>query len=198
MPAKPATQVVIVGGGPVGLGLAIELGQRGVRCHRRRALRAAAADPEGSEPDPAHHGAFPFLGRGTRAARGAHDPEGLWHRRHDRLRHAARAATRTTGCSASWCAPTTSPTMSGCRNTRPKQVLRASRQPAAGARADVRLERRSARAGRRRRDGRRSPNATANGRMTLRGDYARRLRRQPLARARARPASRKPCRTTTG
>ena len=30
-PDSPA-QVVIVGGGPVGLGLAIELGQRGVRC----------------------------------------------------------------------------------------------------------------------------------------------------------------------
>ena len=26
------TQVAIVGGGPVGLGLAIELGQRGIRC----------------------------------------------------------------------------------------------------------------------------------------------------------------------
>jgi len=32
MPAETATQVVIVGGGPVGLGLAIDLGQRGVSC----------------------------------------------------------------------------------------------------------------------------------------------------------------------
>ena len=31
-PATSATQVVIVGGGPVGLGLAIDLGQRGVSC----------------------------------------------------------------------------------------------------------------------------------------------------------------------
>jgi 4-hydroxyisophthalate hydroxylase len=31
-PAGSATQVIIVGGGPVGLGLAIDLGQRGVRC----------------------------------------------------------------------------------------------------------------------------------------------------------------------
>src|SRR3984893_11097378 len=29
---KPDTQVLIVGGGPVGLGLAIELGQRGIHC----------------------------------------------------------------------------------------------------------------------------------------------------------------------
>jgi 2-polyprenyl-6-methoxyphenol hydroxylase-like FAD-dependent oxidoreductase len=26
------TQVIIVGGGPVGLGLAVEVGQRGIRC----------------------------------------------------------------------------------------------------------------------------------------------------------------------
>src|SRR5436189_82910 len=32
MPVETATQVVIVGGGPVGLGLAIDLGQRGVSC----------------------------------------------------------------------------------------------------------------------------------------------------------------------
>jgi len=32
MPAETTTQVVIVGGGPVGLGLAIDLGQRGVDC----------------------------------------------------------------------------------------------------------------------------------------------------------------------
>src|SRR3954463_4910183 len=32
MPAETTTQVVIVGGGPVGLGLAIELGQRAIRC----------------------------------------------------------------------------------------------------------------------------------------------------------------------
>ena len=55
--------VVIVGGGPVGMGLAIELGQRGIRLHRGRALQRAAADPEGTEPHPAHDGAFPFLGR---------------------------------------------------------------------------------------------------------------------------------------
>src|SRR3954463_14196234 len=32
MPAETTTQVVIVGGGPVGLGLAIDLGQRGANC----------------------------------------------------------------------------------------------------------------------------------------------------------------------
>jgi 2-polyprenyl-6-methoxyphenol hydroxylase-like FAD-dependent oxidoreductase len=31
-PSQPGTQVLIVGGGPVGLGLAVELGQRGIRC----------------------------------------------------------------------------------------------------------------------------------------------------------------------
>src|SRR4051812_47529325 len=31
-PTESRTQVVIVGGGPVGLGLAIELGQRAIRC----------------------------------------------------------------------------------------------------------------------------------------------------------------------
>ena len=118
-PAASATQVIIVGGGPVGMGLAIELGQRGIRTFWSSATQTAA-DPQGPEPDPADHGAFPFLGRGKRAARGTDDPEGLRHRRHDRLRHPAQRP-RTTGCSASWFAPITSRTTSGCRNTRPKR-----------------------------------------------------------------------------
>ena len=39
--------VIIIGGGPVGMGLAIELGQRGIRV---------------AEPDPADNGTLPFLG----------------------------------------------------------------------------------------------------------------------------------------
>ncbi len=53
--------VVINGGGPVGLGLAIELGQRGVRvCVVERSR--TAAHPQGTEPDAAHLRAFPGLG----------------------------------------------------------------------------------------------------------------------------------------
>ena len=57
---------------------------------RDRALRRAAADPEGPEPHPADDGALPFLGRGEGRARGAHDPARVRHRRADGLRHAAR------------------------------------------------------------------------------------------------------------
>ena len=55
--------VVIVGGGPVGLGLAVDLAQRGVRAILVERYDEPAADPQGSEPDPAHDGAFLFLGR---------------------------------------------------------------------------------------------------------------------------------------
>src|SRR3954454_23555927 len=47
MSAETTTQIVIVGGGPVGLGLAIELGQRGVRCILVERLASPQPIPKG-------------------------------------------------------------------------------------------------------------------------------------------------------
>ena len=64
------TQVVIVGAGPVGLTLAVELGRRGVRCTLiERKERAAAPSQDGALQRP-HHGNFPPHGAG-RAVRAA-------------------------------------------------------------------------------------------------------------------------------
>lgn len=54
-----------------------------------RAAHRAPAHSQGSEPDPTHHGAFPFLGCGAGFACGAHHPARIWHRRFDCLWHVA-------------------------------------------------------------------------------------------------------------
>src|SRR5437870_11986371 len=79
-------QVAIVGGGPVGVALAIDLGLRGILLHPDRAPYRAAADPQGAEPHPALGRALLFLGHRQRAARRAHVAARLPDERHHRLR----------------------------------------------------------------------------------------------------------------
>ena len=43
-------QVIIVGGGPVGVALAVDLGQRGISCALVERHLTPAAHPEGAEP----------------------------------------------------------------------------------------------------------------------------------------------------
>ena len=89
MPAESATQVVIVGGGPVGLGLAIELGQRGVSCVLVERYVSPQPIPKGQNLTQRTLEHFYFWGAERGASSGADDPARLRHRRHDGLRHAA-------------------------------------------------------------------------------------------------------------
>ena len=91
----------------------------------------ALADPARPEPHPAHHGALPFLGGGEgRCARRA-PFRASTASAGSRPMARCSAPTATTGCSGSWCAPSISPTTSGCRSTRRKP-------PCAGASASWR------------------------------------------------------------
>ncbi len=47
-------QVVIVGGGPVGVALAVQLGMRGITCGLVETRTGLGAHPQGPEPDPPH------------------------------------------------------------------------------------------------------------------------------------------------
>ena len=167
------------------------------RLRSGRALHQSAADPEGSEPDPAHAGALPLLGRRGGASRGADDPARLRHRRHDGLRHAAerlpvRLAAARAGAALLLHRQRTAAAIrhrSGAAASR-----RASLQSVETA---LRLERRRHRAGRRRRAGRRLPSATA----IAAARCGRTMWSAATAAARwcaTPPASRRPCPTTTG
>ena len=65
-------EVVIVGGGPVGMGLAIELGQRGVRCIVVERYPQPQPIPKGQNLTQRTMEHFHFWGAETAAARGAH------------------------------------------------------------------------------------------------------------------------------
>ena len=56
-------QVIVVGGGPVGVALAVDLGLRGISCALVETRAGLSSDSKGPESDPAHDGALPVLGR---------------------------------------------------------------------------------------------------------------------------------------
>ena len=62
-PAESRAQVIIVGGGPVGLGLAIELGQRGIRCILVERYVSPQPIPKGQNLTQRTLEHFPLLGR---------------------------------------------------------------------------------------------------------------------------------------
>ena len=79
-------QVIIVGGGPVGVASPSISACAAFRVRAGRAARRAREYSEGPEPHAAHARAFLFLGLRRRAARRAHHAAGLSDQRHHRLR----------------------------------------------------------------------------------------------------------------
>ena len=88
-PILETCQVAIVGGGPVGLGLAIELGQRGVKCCLIERRATPQLIPKGQNLTQRTMEHFHFWGA-ERLAGGAYDPTRLRHRRNDHLWQPAR------------------------------------------------------------------------------------------------------------
>ena len=172
--------------GRSGMGLAIELGQRGVRCDRGRAPpRSRSAIPKGQNLTQRTMEHFHFWGAEEAAARGAHDPARVRHRRPDGLRHAARPVHYD------WLqrdlvralllhgerAPAAIRDRGGAAPARGRTAVGARRCTAGRAEA--------VRAGRATASTVTSPSARARGRDACCARLCGRLRRQPLARARA-------------
>ena len=132
-------QVVIVGGGPVGVALAVDLGLRGISCALVEIPHGPVAHPEGSEPHPAHAGAFLLLGHRRGIARRPADAERPPDRRGHLLWQHDRARIGTCRRAGRSCATTISRPTTACRNTRWKwccgrrwRACRASRRASAG------------------------------------------------------------------
>ena len=116
------TQVIIVGGGPVGVALAVELGLRGISCALVERRQRPAEHPQGPEPHPAHAGAFLLLGHRRRAARRARDAAGLPDRRRSPPTAASMSEYWHAAARPRAGAPTTtSRTTTACRSTARKR-----------------------------------------------------------------------------
>ena len=74
-------EVVIVGGGPVGVALGVELGMRSVSCAVVERYPEPQRIPKGQNLTQRTAGAFLLLGRRQRTARRPRDAEQLPHRR---------------------------------------------------------------------------------------------------------------------
>ncbi len=94
---KKRHQVVIVGGGPVGVALAVELGQRGISCALVERRLTPQRIPKGQGLTQRTDGASAFLGRCRQGARGAAAAAGVSGKRRHRVsqsheRYLVRAA----------------------------------------------------------------------------------------------------------
>ena len=117
-----ARPVVIVGGGPVGMGLAIDLAQRGIRCVVVERYKEPQPIPKGQNLTQRTMEHFHFWGAEAdlRAARTIPREYGIGGLT---AYGTLRRLSAMTGCSANSCVLSISRTMNGCRNMRPS-VLR--------------------------------------------------------------------------
>ena len=118
MSAQPGidANVLVIGGGPVGMGLAIELGQRGVDVLVVEKYHQPQQVPKGQNLTQRTMEHFHFWGiedelRAARTIPPEYGIGGLWE------------TTITTGFSANWCARIISPTMSDFLNMRLKRCF---------------------------------------------------------------------------
>ena len=180
-------QVIIVGGGPVGVALAVELGMRGISCALVESRTELGSASRRARTSPSARSSISISGHRRGAARRALHAAGLPDRRDHRLRQPEEPVLARAGRAASW-----SHDFYFQRNDRLPQyqmekVLRAEMATLPKVESRVRLDRHHDRAGR---GGVRvaMPSRTAHERGA-RGRLRGRLRRRPFASCASRSAS---------
>ncbi len=117
--------VIIVGGGPVGVGLAVDLGACGASRARSSSGARRCRIFRRGRTSRAYARTFLLLGHRRRTARGAHHAEGISDQRYHGVRQLDERVLVPAAAAPRSFASTTFKTSNGCRNISPKKVLRA-------------------------------------------------------------------------